>query len=370
MKPSNPFIISGYRGPDYFCGRTKETHKVISALTNERNVTLMAPRRYGKTGLIRNVFHHLDDSYATIYLDIYATTDLRSFTELFANSVLGALDTLPEKAVAAVGRFFKSLRPVMTPDASGNVSFSLSVEKDAVDSTLKGVFEYLTSKERRIVIAIDEFQQILSYPEKGTEALLRSQIQFLENTNFIFAGSRHHLMGEMFATPRHPFYLSTDILELPVIPCDTYAAFARTFFDVPGRGFSEDAFRALYNRFDGVTWYVQSILNRIWADGVGLLDARGVEAALIDVLEDRSLTFHDLFAVQNDVAKLLLKAVAKERTVQEITAGGFLSRHGIAAPSSVRAALPALLENDLLYRTTKGYIVYDYLFAEYLRNLP
>lgn len=370
MKPANPFVISGYRGPEYFCDRVVETKKVVSALTNERNVTLMAPRRYGKTGLIKNVFHQLRDDVATIYLDIYATSDLREFTELLANAVLGTLDTLPEKALAAVGRFFKSLRPVVTPDSSGGVSFSLSVEKANTESTLKGVFEYLAAKEKRIVIAIDEFQQILNYPEKGTEALLRGYIQFLENTNFIFAGSRHHLLGEMFATPRHPFYQSTDILELPVIDRKSYLPFAKGFFSADGRPFSDEAFKSLYDRFDGVTWYVQSVLNRIWADGGGLTGPEMVESSIAGVLEDRALTFHDLLAVQNDVAKLVLKAVAKERCVAEITAGAFLAKHGITAPSSVRAALPALIEHDLVYRTDRGYIVYDYLFAEYLRTLP
>ena len=38
----------------------------------------------------------------------------------------------------------------------------------------------LQGTEKRIYIAIDEFQQIAEYPEDGTEALLRSYIQFLQ----------------------------------------------------------------------------------------------------------------------------------------------------------------------------------------------
>lgn len=68
------------------------------------------------------------------------------------------------------------------------------------------------------------------------------------------------------------------------------------------------------------------------------------------------------------MVKLLLGGITRERRVAEITAGGFLSRHRITVPSSVRAALSALLEDDLVYRTDKDYIVYDYLFAEYLRT--
>ena len=367
MKPANPFVVRGYRGPEYFCDRENETRKIISALANERNVTLMAPRRYGKTGLVRNVFHRLPKDVVAIYVDIYSTTDLSEFTQMFASAVLGALDTVAEKALAAIGRFFRAVRPTVTPDGEGGVSFSFSVEKADAEATLKGAFDYLASKEKRVVVAIDEFQQILEYPEKGTEALLRSYIQFLENANFIFAGSRHHLMSEMFTSPRRPFYQSTDILSLDVIPLEAYSPFAEKFFRDADRAFSPKVFSNLYCRFGGVTWYVQSVLNRIWGEGGGLGKVRDVADAVDGLVEERAMTFHDLMESQTDVGRNLLKAIAAEGAVSEITAGAFLSRHGLVAPSSVRAALPGLLEHDLVYRSPCGYIVYDYLLAEYLR---
>ena len=48
----NPFLLYGYDGPEYFCDRESETKRIISALRNGRNITLLSPRRMGKTGLI------------------------------------------------------------------------------------------------------------------------------------------------------------------------------------------------------------------------------------------------------------------------------------------------------------------------------
>ena len=107
---------------------------------------------------------------------------------MFANAVLDALDSVADKALAAVGRFFKAIRPTVTPDGNGGVTFSFSVDKAEAEATLNGVFDYLASKDRRVVVAIDEFQQVLEYPEGGAEARLRSRIQFLQNGGFIFAG--------------------------------------------------------------------------------------------------------------------------------------------------------------------------------------
>ncbi len=230
------------------------------------------------------------------------------------------------------------------------------------------MFDYIASKDRKIVIAIDEFQQILTYPEKGTEALLRSHVQFLPNATFIFAGSRHHLLGEMFTSPRHPFYQSTDILSLDVIPCDRYSSFAESFFRKADRPFSATAFTALWHRFDGITWYLQNALNRIWGEGGGLNTEADVAAVVDRLVEERALTFHDLLVAQSGVGRALLSAIAQEGVVSEITSTAFLRKYGLSAPSSVRTALPILMERNLVYRSEAGYIVYDYLFADYIRK--
>ncbi|MBR4417682.1 MAG: AAA family ATPase [Victivallales bacterium] len=368
MKPANPFITRGYRGPEYFCDRREETKKIVSALTNERNVTLMAPRRYGKTGLIKNVFHCLPKDFATIYVDIYDTSNLREFTEKLAGAVLGALDSAADKFASVVGRFFRSVRPKMTTDGSGSVTFSFSIDRDDAETTLSAIFDYLASKEKRIVIAIDEFQQILDYPEKGTEALLRSRIQFLDNTGFIFAGSRHHLMAEMFVSPRHPFYQSTDIMSLLPIDKKAYLKFAKGFFTSEDRAFSDMAFESIYNRFDGVTWYVQAVLNRIWSEGGGLESEKDVSLAIEALVDERALTFHDLMESQTATGKALLAAIAREKVVKEITASSFLRNNSLSAPSSVRTALEGLIKADLVYRSEDGYLVYDRLLGEYLRS--
>ena len=83
---ANPFLTYGYAGPEYFCDRKQETADLLSALRNGRNVTLTAPRRMGKTGLIKNAFHQIgleDDGVACIYLDIFPTRNLHDFIQMF-----------------------------------------------------------------------------------------------------------------------------------------------------------------------------------------------------------------------------------------------------------------------------------------------
>lgn len=344
-----------------------ETEKLLSWIRNGSNVTLMAPRRYGKTGLIHNVFARLPEDYRGIYIDIYSTNSLSDLAKAFADAVVGAIDSPAEKALSVLGQFFRNCRPTVTPQANGLPKFSFDVVPSEAESTLRDVFAYLKAHERRLVIALDEFQQILEYPEKGTEALLRSLIQETPWVRFIFAGSRHHLMAEMFATARHPFYNSTDILSLQVIERQKYAQFARTFFTADGKVFDENAFASLYDRFDGITWYVQRVLNWVWNTGKGLDGAVVVEDAVTSLIEDRALVFRDLLDSQPDVARRLLPYVARRRTVRSPTAAEFLTEAGLSA-SSVRSALGDLESRDIVYRSADGCQVYERLFGEWLRT--
>ena len=105
MKPENPFLVSGYYSPEYFCNREKETGRVIQALANGRNITIFSIRRLGKTGLIEHVFNKLksEKKKHLFYIDILSTTNLSSFINLFATTVLGKLESKPEKFIKKIG---------------------------------------------------------------------------------------------------------------------------------------------------------------------------------------------------------------------------------------------------------------------------
>lgn len=186
----NPFLVSGYIGPEYFCDREIETADLFSALKNGRNVALISPRRIGKTGLIQHTFYKLKEGNREIrcfYIDIFSTQNLSDFIKLFGQTVLGQLDTFSEKIARNLTQFFKSIRPTYSFDShTGHPTLSFEVQENKAHETLKEIFDYLKESNKEIYIAFDEFQQITVYPEAVTEALLRSYIQFLPNIRFIF----------------------------------------------------------------------------------------------------------------------------------------------------------------------------------------
>lgn len=371
MKRKNPFLISGYDSPEYFCDREKETATILSAMNNGRNVTLVSPRRMGKTGLIKHVFYqlnHTSPEVVALYMDIYPTQSLGDFVRLFASTVLGQLDSVPQKALAHVTQFIKSCRPVFTFDEiSGMPKASIDISPADEEPTLKEIFEYLRSSDKRCYIAIDEFQQITEYPEKNIEALLRSYMQFLPNVNFIFAGSRQHVMQEMFLSAKRPFYQSTQILEIGRIDIDNYYNFAAGFFEKSGIVFDRSAFEYLYSRFDGHTWYIQSILNRLYGNSVSP-DVNAIDEAVQEVVSESAYAYENLLTAYPNNCVRVLRAIAKDGCVKEILSGDFISRHKLKAASSVSGAVKKLVNNEMIYKTAAGYIVYDRFLNEWLRG--
>lgn len=363
----NPFLIAGYESPDYFCDRVDETRELIDALENGRNVTMLAPRRMGKTGLIKNAFHHLRNAgdWTTIYVDIYSAQNLAEFTHRLTAAIVGSLDTSVEKALSAASRFFRSFRPVVSIDPmTGSSSYSFSLQAAGYEQTLKECFDYLAKTEKRVVIAIDEFQQIAAFPEKGTEALLRSYIQFIPRVRFIFAGSKRHMMAEMFSEPNRPFYNSTQTFPLGTIDASAYYEFAARHFAAIGITLPREIFDEIYKRFDGVTWYVQVILNRLY--GYRSVEFSDIDRAIKALVAENSYNFENLLESYPPGCIRLMKAIAAEGAVKEINAGEFIMRHQLKATSSVNKSLAKLRDTNLVDKTEKGYIIDDRLLGIYL----
>ena len=372
-KSNNPFLITGYTTPEYFCDREKETERIISALCNDRNISLISPRRFGKTGLIHHVFYNLKDEKNGIfcfYFDIFSTQNLHEFVQIFGKTVLGKLDNYSQKTFKRISEFFKSFRPTISLDSlTGTPEISFDIRPEEAQTGLQEIFNYLKNSGKRCYIAIDEFQQIIEYPEKGVEALLRSYIQFAENVKFIFSGSKKHLMDAMFSVANRPFYQSTQKVRLKEIPQETYRQFAVELFRAHQKTLDAVVFDSIYDQMSGHTWYIQFLLNQLFALQKNNYSMQDVENLIGDILEEENATFKTYCEVITKGQLRLLKAIAVEKKVSEPFEANFMKRHNLTAPSSVRLALKSLADKMLILKDDDGsYFVYDRFFSLWLRK--
>lgn len=370
----NPFLVYGYQSPTYFCDREAETQDLLEALQNGRNVSLISPRRMGKTGLIHNLFYHLQrqqKEWECIYIDIYATKCLADFVRVLAREVIEKFASPMQKIGANILNLLRGVKLTMEFDPITNQpQWSVGLHPQEAVQTLEGIFQLLKNIDQSIVIAIDEFQQVTEYPEQNVEALLRTHVQMVHNVRFIFSGSKQHLMSQMFDSPKHPFYSSTQRLHLQSIEEKVYYLFAQNHLKNKGLQMSEDLFHTLYTTVDGVTWYVQSLLNKIYATFEHtILTEDDFRVCLQMINASREEDYRNLYKLLTPNQATLLTAIAKERSVKSPTASGFMQKYHLKAVGSVQRALQYLLDNEYIYPALEGYIVYDRFFAFWLRMI-
>lgn len=373
MYLNNPFVIEGYVSPTYFCDRVDETATMIRHLTNGCNVALIAQRRIGKSGLIHNVFYQeeIKRVYETFYVDIYETKNLNEFVYELGRTILNALKPKGRRAWEEFLSIIRSLQHSITFNADGTPVWSVKIgEIVQPDVTLDEIFHYLSNSERPCIVAIDEFQVIADYPEKTVEATLRKRIQNCHNARFIYSGSKRHMMAEIFVSASRPFYNSCAIMGLDSVRADLYLDFANHHLAKNARSICKDAFMHLYSRFDGLTWYIQFVLNMLYTMPTNKVefDIEDVDNAVSTIITNNEFLYKSLLYQLTTKQKQLLFAISEEKEAESILSSQFLKRYNFSA-STVQTAINLLLDRDFVTKEENRYSVYDKFFDIWLRKI-
>jgi hypothetical protein len=368
----NPFITTGYAGAAYFCDREQETADITRMLVNGNNVALVSPRRYGKTNLIRHCFAQpaIAERYYTFVIDIYSTKSVADLVHRLGLSILETLKPMGRKAWEKFVTVLSSVRGGISYDISGNPSWMMSIgDITTPTTTLEEIFYYLEHADKPCIVAIDEFQQITHYGDERIEATLRTHVQQCTNTHFIFSGSQRHLMGQMFTSPARPFYQSVSIYNLPLLPEDRYVEFCVRLFEDYGKHLSQDVPHALYEQFGGVTYYMQRVMNELFSrtPSDATCTVEKIEDAIRYIILTSASIYEDLMYQLPEKQSLVLRAIAQEGNAQNLTSGKFIKRHGLLSASSVKSAVPALLDKGLITSEKGVYQVYDKFLELWLR---
>lgn len=371
-KNINPFVVSDKIPPQYFCDRVEESKQLEKALCNQMNVVLTSSRRMGKTSLVDFVFDkpEIRDNYITISIDILHTTTFREFILAFGTAVFDCVAARSEKWRKQFVTFLKSLSASFGYDATSNLpTFDIKIgDVQQPEYTLQEIFKYLESINKRCLIVIDEFQQITYYPEKNVEALMRTHIQKMSNSNFVFSGSQRRLMEEMFFSSKRPFYQSAKSIRLEPIDKDIYMDFAIKNFKESGKKIDKEAFSHIYDTFQGVTLYIQRILKDAYAETQKgeTCDVETSKRLIEEYIDENDSRLRERLAFITETQKELLYAVHEARQASGITSMEFTKKYRLRSPSSSQSAALKLLEYDMITRKEKFYSISDPLLSLWL----
>lgn len=196
-------------------------------------------------------------------------------------------------------------------------------------------------------------------------AIIRSLVQKMVNTNFIFSGSSRHLLDKMFEYPNEPFYRSATPLNLGTIPMEAYRDFCVRLFREYGKDVDASAVEKVYFLFSAGTYDMQEIMK-----GAFYITRKGKTAgwetileSINDILDRKDIDFRDkLNRLPNQKERATFFCIAREGIAIGMTSSKMISTYHLDSASSVQYALTTLDEKNLIKRVGSAYMLRDRFF--------
>ena len=368
----NPFKFGDPVEGEYYYPRPELTQSVRQFLENRIHVILIGPRRFGKTSFILNLLHTLEGKGTTcFFVDIFNVTSHRDFLQ----QILRALRA-KKKWVQRLKEWFTSiprLRPKISweSDESGETTFSLtpefSPEKDSKEM-IQDTIAALGSLDKRVIVAIDEFQTIAELEDQGwLEATLRTQMQQLKNVSFLFSGSRKSIIQDMLNNPSRPFYRSCQPVEFPPLD-EKFSEWIVERFKLASVECELEAVKDLRTMVQDTPNYVQMTCYHLVAQGVQRVDRKTIREALPTIVKQNSYAYQTLLNSLTPLQQRVLRLAAIES--EGIFSKELISRYELSSGPAVASAVKSLKQKQILDEgTAKGKVYFDDpLFAIWLKT--
>lgn len=366
----NPFIYDSIAQGDSFFDRTEETKQLVDTLSGGNNVVLFAPRRYGKTSLVFKAIDILQDNgIECVYFDLMPVYSLEAFVTLFLKN-LSKHQTALERFMQLVAQL-KNIRPKLTVDEFGKPSFGIefitpNVTIDMVEDVID-LPNKMAENGRRIVVIMDEFQEIRKFDKFNLEALLRSRIQHHKFANYLFLGSKTHLMQDMFMAKNRPFYNSAKVIQLSSLPEKETVQFLTNRMTENGIQINPSECEYIISRAENIPYYIQLIAAEIWQFLMpkgGLVTRQIVDECFSHVLNLKKDYYFELFDKLSASQKKLLTSVAVSG--KNIFSANYIATNHLVGASSVQKAALSLMENGILERKEDTFFIADPFFHYYI----
>jgi AAA+ ATPase superfamily predicted ATPase len=373
MRPQNPFRFGDPVHGDFYMPLPEFDQLVGKFIDNRIHTVLMGPRRFGKTSFVLRLLEELEEQgRVCLFVDIFNITSHRDFLQQILRA-LRSKRTWRERLKNWI-ETIPRLRPKLMVEnevTSGLPTFSLSTDvtddKD-VKETILDVFAAIERLGDQVVVAIDEFQKIAEIDDEGwLEATLRTQMQQLSNTTFLFTGSRKSLISDMLNNQSRPFYRSCQTLEFPAVG-EEFIDWIVNRFSLVGITCNREALHELRREVQNTPNYLQMACFHLVAMGVDRVGLSEIRAVLRTIVSQNAYAYQTLLNTLTAVQQRSLRLAAKVGS--QVFAKDVLERYEISSAASMASAIKTLKEKEILDEgSARGVVIFDDpLFAIWLRE--
>ena len=369
-------FVYGVAVSDYnFIGRERETKRLLDNFKGGINVILMSPRRLGKTSLVKHVCNKLDDKdIITVYLDIFGCKSEYDFYNKLTAEVLKQTASKSELWFEEAKEFLYRLTPKISfspePNSDFSISLGITPKTHTPEEVLQMAETIAIKRKKRIVICIDEFQQIGEMSNsKQIQARLRTVWQHQKHVSYCLFGSKHHLMSSIFLHRSMPFFQFGDTISLNKIATENWVEYIVSHFADGKRTISRELAEEICKFTENYSAYVQQLAWLVFTlkeEGETVTE-NDVKQAENDLLATNDILFMQMIEPLSEFQLNFLRAIAlgikKDFGLSEVR-----EEYNLGSYSNITRLKTALLERDLIEKQETEWVITDPIFAKWLKQ--
>ncbi len=352
----SPFVFGVKVEGDNFTDRKAETEALLMNFTYGINTILISPRRMGKTSLVEKVCTMVDkQNIRIVHIDAFGARSEIDFINAFATAVVKATSTVWEEWMENAKLFLGRFVPKISIGQDPLTDFSLSLEYNTANHTTEEVLQLperiAQEKGYKIVVCIDEFQQIGEFDDSITfQKKLRSIWQMQKDVSYCLYGSKKHMMEKIFLSQSYPFYRFGDIVYLKKISEADWIEYICDRFRVTGKSISENYARKICQLTDRYSSYVQQLAWFVWLKCKGEVTDDDITFAINRLLDSQESLFIQQTESLSEYQMNFLHAIA-DGIHTGFTASSVLSNYRLGTSANITRLKKALTEKDLIETT-------------------
>ena len=355
---------------EHYCPRPELEAQLRRYVRSGQNVVLQGERRMGKSSLVVKVVNGIRGT-GLLYVDLLGISTPSDFCRRVVDGIveLDSSRSFLRKTVSLLS----SLRPLVVLDQdTGLPKISIDARSATSPAGIGAVMAMVAAhaRERRICAVFDEFQDILDLPDANQAlAEMRSRVQFMSETPFVFLGSVRNRMREIFSHPSSPFFKSAVAIDVGEMERGAFADFLAKRFSVGRRSADRDFLLGVVDDLGGVPGDVQELCDALWyATGPGdRVDAASLDAAYEYIFAHERTSYETYWKTFSPQQRRVLRALAACGG-RHVSSSDFFEAAGVYNASSVKKALSRLETLGHVYRFRDEFKFANPFFREWLRR--
>lgn len=363
-----PFAYGKIVENNDFTDRTEETSLLRNNFMSLTNTAIISPRRWGKSSLVAKAIKYVkkeQDDILFVKMNIFKTENPQEFYEIFAKRIMEGISSSAESLLTNAKDFIARLLPKLSisdPIGQYEIALGIDTKNSPIEEDILDLPQQIAQrKKKKVVVCIDEFQQIGEYSDAlKFQKTLRSHWQTHSDVAYILYGSKKHMMMNIFGEYNSPFYRFGDMMFLQKISNDEWQKYLVGRFKDTGKSITQALAKYLAEQVENHPYYVQQLAQYAWLRTTHTCSTAIVDNALQAMLDSLNLQFVNIMDSLTEKQRNFLCAVCNN--VKNFSASDTLQRYKLGTSGNIRIIKEALKKRDLIDETGKDIQIQDPIF--------